>query len=461
MKQLYLETFGCQMNVADTDRMELLLFQAGYLRTPRREEADLILVNTCSIREKAEQKVFSLFGHLRPLKLTNPDLILGLAGCLAQQEQDRLLTAMPFLDFILGPDAIESVPDLVAQVQARRQPLVRTRFDREKQYSIPPVATLKPAGPSVFINIIKGCDKFCSFCVVPHTRGREKSREAEEIYREARSLVKRGAREIILLGQNVNSYGKSGLDTLVSFDELLHGVAATPGLKRLRFTTSHPMDFTRQVIHAYRDLAPLMRHLHLPVQSGSDRILHRMRRHHTVENYLDLIDELKRTVPGIAISTDVIVGFPGETETDFEATLGLMEEVGFDNSYMFSYSPRPNTPATEYEDSVPPEVKRERLQRVIDLQGRLTRERGRRFAGSQVEVLIENATSRKSADFRGRNPEYWNVLIEGGVGRLHPGDIVRVHVEDTTGHALKARFPSGGQVQEPSLAAASGPHTHR
>ena len=436
MKQLFLETFGCQMNVADSDRMELLLFQAGYRRTPRREEADLILVNTCAIRDKAEQKIYSLGGQLRPLKQANPDLVLGLTGCLAQQEQQRLLERLPFLDFILGPDAIESVPEAVDTVLRRRAPLVWTGFDREKEYRVPVREETRPAGPSAFVNIIKGCDKFCSFCVVPLTRGRERSRPAEEIEDEVRRLVARGAREVILLGQNVNSYGKRGLERPVAFHELLHRVAGVEGLERLRFTTSHPMDFTREVIEAYRDLPKLMNHLHLPVQSGSDRVLYRMRRHHTVENYLDLIGELKREVPGIAVTTDLIVGFPGETEEDFEQTLALMRTVGFHNSYMFAYSPRPNTPAAEYEDSVPPEVKQERLQRVIALQEALTAEAGRGFAGQTVEVLVESPTRRKGARWRGRNPEYWNVLIDSEQA-LSPGDLVRVRVETVSGHALQ------------------------
>ena len=225
MKQVYLETFGCQMNVADTDRMELLLFHAGYTRTPHAEDADLILVNTCSIREKAEQKVFSLFGQFKPLKEHNPDVMFGLAGCLAQQEQDSLLRRMPYIDFVIGPDAVESIPSVIDRVAREGGPLVWTEFDTEKNYTIPAVRPVKPPGPSAFVNIIKGCDKFCSFCVVPFTRGREKSREAGEIYDEVRQLVEMGAKEIILLGQNVNAYGKRDLKTPVAFHELLYGVA--------------------------------------------------------------------------------------------------------------------------------------------------------------------------------------------------------------------------------------------
>ncbi len=440
MKQLYLETFGCQMNVADSDRMELLLFQDGYRRTPHRESADVVLINTCAIREKAEQKVFSLFGQLKPIKLKNPDVVLGLTGCLAQQEQDSLLKKMPFLDFILGPDAIESVPDAVEKARQARRPLIDIDFDREKKYSIPALDGPRTTGPVAFVNIIKGCDKFCSFCVVPNTRGREKSRADSEIYEEVRQLVSAGAREIILLGQNVNSYGKVGLDTPLTFHELLRGVADIPGVERLRFTSSHPMDMTRDVIDAYRDLPNLMNHMHLPVQSGSDAVLYRMRRHHTVENYIDLIDELKQEVPGIAMTTDLIVGFPGETESDFEETLTLMRRIGFHNSYMFAYSPRPFTPATEYEDSVEHEVKQERLQRVIRLQEELAKAAGLDFLEREVEVLVESASDREGIDYRGRNPEYWNVMIASPDESLEPGDIVKVKINHASGHALRGTW---------------------
>jgi len=435
-----METFGCQMNVADTDRMELLLFQAGYLRTPHVEEADLAIVNTCSIREKAEQKVFSLFGGLKPLKQSNPDLILGVAGCLAQQEQSVLMERIPFLDFVMGPDAVEDIQQIVSRVNQGEGPVLWTEFDSQKNYSIPEQTLVKDPGASAFVNIIKGCDKFCSFCVVPYTRGREKSREASEIYGEIRQLVDKGAKEIILLGQNVNAYGKRGLQQPVAFHELLYGIAEIPGVERLRFTTSHPMDFTRELIQAYRDIDILMNHLHLPVQCGSNRILELMRRSHTVEWYMDLIAQLKSEVPDIALSTDIIVGFPGETRQDFEGTLQLMEQVGFGSSYMFAYSPRPNTPALEMADDIPHEEKQERLQETIQLQNRLTEEKGRAFLGQEVEVLIERKTTRKGMSFKGRNPHYWSVVFKGGEDRLKPGDLARVRVEEVGGHVLRGSW---------------------
>jgi len=428
------------MNVADTDRMELLLFQSGYLRTPHMEDADLVLVNTCSIRERAEQKVFSLFGGLKPLKQANPDLVLGVAGCLAQQEQSVLLNRIPFLDFIIGPDAVEHIQQVVHRVNQGERPVLWMEFDSEKNYSIPEQPLIKDPGPSAFVNIIKGCDKFCSFCVVPYTRGREKSREAEEIYAEIRQLVDRGAKEIILLGQNVNAYGKRGLEHPVAFHELLYGIAEIPGVERLRFTTSHPMDFTRELVQAYRDIDILMNHLHLPVQCGSNRILEKMRRSHTVEWYLGLIDTLKSEVPDIALSTDIIVGFPGETPQEFDDTLRLMERVGFSSSYMFAYSPRPNTPALAMEDNIPCEEKKDRLQQTIQLQNRLTEENGQGFLGEEVEVLIESRTSRKGMSFKGRNPQYWMVVFNGGEDRLQPGDLARVRVEEVSGHVLRGSW---------------------
>jgi tRNA-2-methylthio-N6-dimethylallyladenosine synthase len=436
MKEVYLDTFGCQMNVADSERMELLLFHSGYTRTHEKENADLILVNTCSIREKAEQKIFSLFGHLKPLKEKNPDLILGLTGCLAQQEGERLLGKMPFLDLIMGPDHVEDIALAVDRIRQTGESMVWSTWDERKNYSIPTLEAPPPGNPgaSAFVNIIKGCDKFCSFCVVPFTRGREKSREAEEIYSEIRQLVDRGAKEIILLGQNVNAYGKRGMNHPVPFHELLYRVAEIPGLSRLRFTTSYPRDFTPELILAYRDLDILMNHLHLPVQSGNDRILNDMRRGHTAREYLDLVSELKSEAPGIALSTDIIVGYPGETESEFQDTLKLMEQVGFSSSFMFSYSPRPGTPAALLADSVPEAVKHERLQKTLEHQARLTEREGQRFLGKDVEVLIEGRSSKNGYEWKGRNPEYWRVHLSGA--SLKAGDIVKVRVEEFSGHTL-------------------------
>ncbi|MZG29316.1 MAG: tRNA (N6-isopentenyl adenosine(37)-C2)-methylthiotransferase MiaB [Nitrospinae bacterium] len=436
MKQVYLDTFGCQMNVADTDRMELILFHSGYRRTLEKEDADLILVNTCSIREKAEQKTFSLFGGLKPLKQANPDLILGLTGCLGQQEGEKLLQRMPYLDFVMGPDQVDGIAEAVDRVRDTGKSFVWTGFDREKVYSIPELSLPKAPGPSTFVNIIKGCDKFCTFCVVPFTRGREKSREPEEIYAEIRHLVDHGAKEIILLGQNVNSYGKRGLKSPIPFHELLYGVAQIPGLQRLRFTTSHPNDFTRETIQAYRDIDILMNHLHLPVQSGNNEVLKAMRRDHTIEEYKDLLLELKSEVPGISLSTDIIVGFPGETNKAFEDTLNIMQEVGYSSSFMFAYSPRPGTPANDLPDSVPDETKKYRLQETIALQSRLTAEQGQSYIGKNIEVLIEGRSSKQGYSFKGRSPQYWGSNIRTKVGTLKTGDIIKVNVENVTGHSL-------------------------
>lgn len=438
MKQVYLDTFGCQMNVADTDRMELILFHSGYRRTQEKEDADLILVNTCSIREKAEQKTFSLFGGLKPLKVANPDLILGLTGCLGQQDGKKLLQRMPYLDFVMGPDQVDDIAEAVDRVRYTGKSFVWTGFDREKSYTIPELPMPKAPGPSTFVNIIKGCDKFCTFCVVPFTRGREKSREPEELYREIRHLVEHGAKEIILLGQNVNSYGKRGLNNPILFHDLLYGIAEIPGVERLRFTTSHPNDFTRETIRAYRDIDILVNHLHLPVQSGNNEVLKAMRRDHTIEEYRDLLMELKSEVPDIALSTDIIVGFPGETRSAFEDTLKIMQEIGYSSSFMFAYSPRPGTPANELTDSVPEETKKQRLQETIALQNRLTAEQGLPYAGKNVEVLIEGRSSKPGYTFKGRTPQYWSVNIEGGEG-MKPGDTVSVKVKQVSGHTLNGK----------------------
>ncbi len=429
------------MNVADSDRMELLLSQSGYKRTPDKERSDLILVNTCSIRDKAEQKVYSLFGGLRPLKINNPELVFGLAGCLAQQEKHNLLKRIPYLDFIIGPDHIEKIGQTVQHAAEKNEAVALAEFDRENSYSIPPVEGSREPGPSAFVNIIKGCDKFCSFCVVPFTRGREKSREADEILAEIRQLIDLGAREIILLGQNVNAYGKHGLQKPVAFHELLYQAAEIPGLKRLRFTTSYPRDFTPDMARAYRDIDLLVNHLHLPVQSGNDRILDVMRRGHTADEYYQLISQLRSEVPGIELSTDIIVGFPDESESEFEDTLKLMERMRFSNSFMFSYSPRPGTPAASFPDSVSEPVKKERLQRTIQLQDRLTRENGRRFVGQVIEVLVESlAFGLDDIEYRGRNPEYWRVNFSAENSRVQQGDMVWVKVEEVRGHCLKGKL---------------------
>ena len=427
------------MNVADTDRMELILFHSGYQRTQEKEDADLILVNTCSIREKAEQKTFSLFGELKPLKISNPDLILGLTGCMGQQDGEKLLKRMPYLDFVLGPDQVEGIGKAVNRVHETEKPFVWTGFDSEKIYTFPEISGDLPQkiGASAFVNIIKGCDKFCTFCIVPFTRGREKSREPEELYQEIRHLIKQGAKEIILLGQNVNSYGKHGLNNPIPFHELLYGIAEIPGLERLRFTTSHPNDFTRETIRAYRDLDVLMNHLHLPIQSGNNEILKSMRRDHTVEKYLELIDELKSEVPDVSLTTDVIVGFPGETDAQFQDTLKVMNRVGYSSSFMFSYSPRPGTPANEFEDSVPEDVKKQRLQEIIQLQNRLTEEKSSLYKGKTIEILIEGNSGKSGYSFKGRNPQYWLVNATGGEGLYKPGDRAQVCIEQASGHGLK------------------------
>ena len=437
MKEVYIDTFGCQMNVADSDRMELLLFQSGYTRTQQKEDADLILVNTCSIRERAEQKIFSLFGNLKPLKKTNPDLILGLTGCLAQQDGERLMKRMPFLDLIMGPDQIEDIALAVDRVQTTRESLVWTQWDEQKNYSIPDLGGSYQKNPSSFVNIIKGCDKFCSFCVVPFTRGREKSREAEEIYREISESVRRGAKEIVLLGQNVNAYGKRGLDKPVPFHELLYKIAEIPGIERLRFTTSYPRDFTDELIQAYKDIDILMNHLHLPVQSGNDRILEDMRRGHTAREYLGLIAKLKSAVPDIALSTDIIVGYPGETDSEFEDTLKLMESASFSSSFMFSYSLRPGTPAADFPDSVPEPEKQKRLQQTIEHQNRLTEKEGQKYLGKDVQVLIEGPSSKNGRGFKGRSPHYWRVNFPETCQDMKPGDLVNIEVKEVLGHTLK------------------------
>ncbi len=401
MKHVYIRTFGCQMNVYDTGKMRALLASDGYAATEDPALADLVIINTCSVREKPEQKLHSFLGEMRRFKRMRP-LTLAVAGCVAQQEGKALLERYPDVDLVMGPDAIPQIRSLVAAASERQ--VLDTEFLDREDYVF--AAELDPAaGASVgsFVTIQKGCDNKCTFCVVPFTRGPEVSRSSAEILEEVRGLTARGVQDITLIGQNVNSYGLKVPGEL-TFAQLLYAVAAVPGVQRVRYTTSHPRDMGADVVQAYRDLPNLTSHLHLPVQSGSDRVLRRMKRFYTREHYLRLVGDLLDARPDLALTTDIIVGFPGETDEDFQETMSLVEEVRFHNAFSFKYSPRPLTAALKLvdRDEVSDEVASARLTELQALLRRLALQRNRELEGATLSVLVEGPSAHDEGVICGR-----------------------------------------------------------
>jgi tRNA-2-methylthio-N6-dimethylallyladenosine synthase len=430
-KKVYIRTFGCQMNVADSELMAQVLAD-DYIRTERAEEADLYLINTCAIRRKSEEKVRSLLGSLKTLKQKRPGLLLGVGGCVAQQEGDRLLSAAPHLNLVFGPRGIGSLPETVRRAAAGERPL-----DLRLDQPLPPRHRPPGAAPlKTLVTIMQGCNNFCSFCVVPYLRGREVSREPADILAEVADFLAAGGLEVTLLGQNVNSYGR-GLAAPVTFPELLRHLAGMGGLKRLRFATSHPRDLSPELMAAFAELKVLCEHLHLPVQAGSNRILKAMNRGYTREAYLQKVAGLRQLCPGIAVSTDLIVGFPGETEADFTQTLELMQEAAFEAAFSFKYSPRPRTRAAALEDQVPEEVKAERLARLQSLQDELTLAAHRRLLGQVAEVLVEGPGQRPG-QLSGRLRT--NQVVNFTGLRELTGRLVSLELTEAHPHSLKGRW---------------------
>ena len=392
-KYLYMNTIGCQMNVYDSDQIVNGLKSLQYEMTPTLEKADLIIVNTCAIREKAEQKVFSFLGRLARLKRKKPDLIIGVGGCVAQQEGTKILERLPHLDLVFGTHAIDRLPDAIQTIASKKCRIVDIQM--AQRIKEPDFAATECDAKSVtrFVTIMQGCDNYCTYCVVPYVRGRESSRHPENIIREIRRLVESGVREVTLLGQNVNSYGKK--ENLCTFAELLRRINDINGLLRIRFTTSHPKDLSQDLILAFNDLDKLCRHIHLPIQSGSNRVLKMMNRKYTREIYLEKIDKLRNICPRIAITTDIIVGFPGETRADFQETLKLMNTVEFDGLFAFQYSDRPNARAVRLPGKISTEEKKERLQQVLNLQDYFTTRKNKALIGSIQSVLVEGLSKKQ------------------------------------------------------------------
>ncbi|MGE5345284.1 MAG: tRNA (N6-isopentenyl adenosine(37)-C2)-methylthiotransferase MiaB [Acidithiobacillales bacterium] len=453
-RRLFVETWGCQMNVLESRRFVGLLSREGYAETRDEEGADVILLNTCSVRERAEQKVYARLGRLARLKKRRPEVVLGVCGCVAQQEGERLLSRLPHVDFVLGTGRIEALPEVVRRVREERDRPCETGFDVDEVGYTPGVIARDVAHRAA-ITVVEGCNKNCTFCVVPLTRGRERNRHFDDVVEESRELLAEGVVEIELLGQTVNAYRDpaSGRD----FADLLEAVADLPGLRRLRFVTSHPRNFTSKLIRAMAGSPAVCPALHLPVQSGSDAVLRRMKRQYTRADYLSLVAELRLAVPDLALSSDVIVGFPGETDVQFEETLALVEEVRFAQLFAFAYSPRPGTAAARWTSDVAPSVASARLARLLERQQEIQRELHREFEGRTVEVLVEGR-DRRGRLASGRTACNRVTNIEGAEP-LPPGTIASVLVERGFPNSLRGRLlrvdpRSGAQEQQGDEAAA-------
>jgi tRNA-2-methylthio-N6-dimethylallyladenosine synthase len=411
--RLYISTFGCQMNEYDSARMADVLRESGGLElTSRPEEADVVLLNTCSVREKAQEKVFSHLGRWRLLKRTRPSLVIGVGGCVASQEGEGILERAPFVDLVFGPQTIHRLPAMIAALRETREPQVDVSFPEIEKFDSLPAP--RADGATAFVSIMEGCSRYCSFCVVPYTRGEEMSRPFEQVTGEVQALVAQGVREVTLLGQNVNAYrGPAPDGSLVDLAGLIRHIAAFPGLERIRFTTSHPLEFSQSLVDAYAEVPKLANYLHLPVQSGSDRILALMKRGYTRLEYKQKIRRLRAVRPDISLSSDFIVGFPGETEWDFQQTLELIAEVGFDQSFSFIYSRRPGTPAASLPDEVPHETRQRRLEALQDQLNRQARRISEGMVGSTQRVLVEKPSRRDPRKLAGRTENMRWVNFEG------------------------------------------------
>jgi len=433
--KVYIKTFGCQMNEYDSGKMADVLAQAdGLQATDNPEEADVILFNTCSVREKAQEKVFSDLGRVKHLKRSNPALLIGVGGCVASQEGRAIVDRAPFVDMVFGPQTLHRLPQLIRARRRTGEPQVDVSFPEiEKFDNLPPA---RVAGVSAFVSIMEGCSKYCSFCVVPYTRGEEVSRRFDDVLTEIAGLTDQGVREITLLGQNVNAYrGDMSDGAVADFALLLEYLAEMPGLERIRYTTSHPKEFSQRLIDAYTRLPQLVSHVHLPVQSGSDRVLAAMKRGYTRLEYKSIIRRLREARPDISISSDFIVGFPGETEQDFEATMRLVDEVGFDHSFSFVYSPRPGTPAAALHDPTPHEEKLARLQRLQARLSEQTQQISERMIGTRQRILVENVSKKDVFELSGRTPNNRVVNLPGD--RRLIGHFIDVDITAALPHSLR------------------------
>ena len=424
-RRVFLETYGCQMNVADSELVSGILRSAGYERTPDPSAADVLLVNTCAIRENAEERVLGRLSDLLRHKMERPGVQLGLLGCVATHQRERLLDRAPYLDVIVGPDGYRDLPELLRQDD---EPQLELRLDRGETY-----AGLAPdlaPGPRAFLTVMRGCDKFCTFCVVPFTRGRERSVPPDSVLEQVRAAVAAGKNEVVFLGQTVNAYRADGVD----FAQLLRRTAEVEGLERIRFTSPHPSDVSEALVEVFATVPKVMPYLHLPLQSASNRVLTEMRRDYTIEAYRSLLERVRAAVPGIAVSTDVIVGFPGETDGDYAETEAFLREARYDFAYLFMYSAREGTRAHRMPETVSDEGKRERLARLIAIQERIGLELNHEWVGREVEVLVEGPAKRPAAHAAGKSPTFKTTIFPAT--DVRPGELVRVRVERATAHTL-------------------------
>ncbi|WP_028313501.1 tRNA (N6-isopentenyl adenosine(37)-C2)-methylthiotransferase MiaB [Desulfatibacillum aliphaticivorans] len=440
-KKLYIKTMGCQMNVYDSEAMARVLAPMGYELTAHKKDADCLLLNTCAIRAKAEQKVFSYLGRLTGLKGNNPDLLIGVGGCVAQQEAKKIFDRAPHVDFVFGPHAINRLPEIVAQAEQGKRHVAATEFlDFFEEIKQPHLDKAGPeeSGVSAFVTIMSGCDNYCTYCVVPHVRGREMSRDSQAILAEVENLAAKGVKEITLLGQNVNSYGnKEGFG---SFAGLLRLVHEAEGVERIRFTTSHPKDLSQELIQAFAELPKLCKHIHLPVQSGSNRILKKMNRGYTREDYLGKVRALREACPEIRLTTDIIAGFPSETEEDFQDTMDLIRRADYDSLFAFMYSDRPSAPAVKFPDKLSEEVKSRRLTQVLKVSEEITRAKHAAMVGSKQQVLVEGRSVQNPEQWRGRTGGHVTVNFLAPASGDLVGKQVDVLIENGYSNSLSGKL---------------------
>lgn len=450
-QKLHIKTWGCQMNEYDSAKMaDLLNSTHGLELTENAEEADILLLNTCSIREKAQEKVFHQLGRWKDLKKQNPDLIIGVGGCVASQEGEHIRERAPYVDIIFGPQTLHRLPEMVNQIRGGKSSVVDISFPEIEKFDRLPEP--RAEGPTAFVSIMEGCNKYCSFCVVPYTRGEEVSRPVDDVLFEIAQLAEQGVREVNLLGQNVNAYrGATHDGGICSFAELLRLVAAIDGIDRLRFTTSHPIEFTDDIIDVYRDTPELVSFLHLPVQSGSDRVLTMMKRNHTALEYKAIIRKLREARPNIQISSDFIVGFPGETDQDFEQTMNLIAQVNFDMSFSFIYSPRPGTPAADMPDDVSEEEKKQRLYLLQERINQQAAQFSRRMLGTEQRILVEGPSKKDIMELTGRTENNRIVNFVGSpdmIGKFVDVKITDVYTNSLRGEVVRTEDEMGLRIQQ-------------
>ncbi len=437
-KKLYIQTHGCQMNEYDSKKMgDVLKASHGMELTGNPEHADVLLLNTCSIREKAQEKVFSQLGRWRLIKQKRPNIVIGVGGCVASQEGEALQKRAPYVDMVFGPQTLHRLPQLLEEVQKNRSSVIDISFPQIEKFDALPEP--RAEGPKAYVSIMEGCSNYCTFCIVPYTRGEEISRPLDDIVSEVSALADQGVREVNLLGQNVNAYqGDMEENGYADLAILIHYIAAIDGIDRIRFTTSHPVEFSDSLIDAYAEIPALVNHLHLPVQSGSNRILARMKRGHTRDDYIEKIQKLRTIRPHISLSSDFIIGFPGETDDDFEKTMELIETIGFDQSFSFIYSRRPGTPAAEIEDNVPMEIKKQRLNRLQATITEMAANISQGMVGSTQTVLVEGVSKKDSLQLRGRTEN--NRVVNFTAHPNLTGQFVDVLITEALPNSLQGRM---------------------